>query len=215
MEAGRGGGWGPEPRLYPDLLFSVAPDQGQRAGYRGWVQKGQCSGTAPLLWVPQLSADWRPPLSPRGGLQAWGGKHGHYLSPNSHSPSGPSFLGTGQTPSPQLLLAPREAGRGVPPGGGAFLEHTTDARVQVQAQVSLAPKPYGQAGMGSRSDISSWETGHRDITFHAIQESHPRAHLGALGFAGGATLDSKRNFILILETFVKSRPFPQPLREPI
>lgn len=113
-----GGGWGPEPRLYPDLLFSVAPDQGQRAGYRGWVQSGQCSGTAPLLWVPQLSADWRPPLSPRGGLQAWGGKHGHYLSPNSHSPSGPSFLGTGQTPSPQLLLAPREAGRGVPRGGG-------------------------------------------------------------------------------------------------
>lgn len=99
------GGWGPEPRLYPDLLFSAVPDQGQRAEYRGWAQNGRCSGTAPLLavpWVPQLSADRRPPLSPRGGLQAWGAKHSHELSPNNHSTSGPSFLGAGQTPCLQL-----------------------------------------------------------------------------------------------------------------
>lgn len=84
----------------------------------------------------------------------------------------------------------------------------------MQTQVSLAPKLYGQAGVGSRSDIGSWETGHRNITFHAIQESHPRAQLGALGFAGEATLDSRLNFIFILETIVKSHPFPQPLCEP-
>lgn len=171
MEAGRGGGWGPEPRLYPDLLFSVAPDQGQRAGYRGWVQKGQCSGTAPLLWVPQLSADWRPPLSPRGGLQAWGGKHGHYLSPNSHSPSGPSFLGTGQTPSPQLLLAPREAGRGVPRGGGRSWNTQQMPEFRFEPRSLWLQSPMGKQGWGQdRTSVP----GRLDIvTLHFMQSRSP------------------------------------------
>lgn len=150
----------------------------------------------PARWATSLGRQARSLLKPQQPQSKWTQLPGHR----------PDTL-------PPALLAPRGGRKGLPRRG---IPGTHNRRqIQVQAQGSPAPQPYGRAGVGSRSDIGSWETGPRDITFHANQASHPRAHFRALGFSGGATLDSKRNFILISETVVKSRPFPQPLCEPV
>lgn len=137
--------------------------------------------TAPMRWATGLGREAQSQVKPQQPQYKWTQFPGH--RPDTLPPA----------VNPHRHPGKQEGAYPV----GTCLEHTTDARVQVQAQVSLAPKPHGQAGVGSRSDIGSWETRRRNITFHAIQESHPRAHLGALGFAGGSTLDPRLNFILI------------------
>lgn len=60
-------------RIYCSPQPQTRDDEVER---RGWVRnKDGSQGQPPflaVLWGSQLSADWRPPPPPCGGLQGWG-----------------------------------------------------------------------------------------------------------------------------------------------